>query len=153
MAKKPTPQDAQVIMKLYDLRREPELRKARDWWLTKFWPDTADDFMKIAGELGSQENNWLRQGGGYWGMAAALVSSGAVNRELFLQPAISGEMFFMFAKVRPFLPELREKLGDPQAFRGIEDVIMSNKWSRERIKFIEKRVAGAKARAQSLKSS
>jgi len=83
MAKKATPQDAQVIMKLYDLRREPELRKARDWWLTKFWPDTAEDFMKIAGELGSQENNWLRQVGGYWGMAAALVSSGAVSRDLF----------------------------------------------------------------------
>jgi len=153
MAKKATPQDAQIIMKLYDLRREPELRKARDWWLTKFWPDTAEDFMKIAGELGSQENNWLRQVGGYWGMAAALVSSGAVSRDLFLQPAISGEMFFMFAKVRPFLPELREKLGDAQAFRGIEEVVMSTKWSRERIKLIEKRVAGAKARAQSLKSS
>jgi hypothetical protein len=62
-------------------------------------------------------------------------------------------MFFMFAKVRPFLPELREKLGDAQAFRGIEEVVMSTKWSRERIKLIEKRVAGAKARAQSLKSS
>ena len=75
MAKKATPHDAQVIMKLYDLRREPELRKARNWWLTQFWPDTADDFMKIAGTLGSQENNWLRQVGGYWGMAAALVAS------------------------------------------------------------------------------
>jgi len=153
MAKKATAADAEVIMKLYDLRREPELRKARNWWLAQFWPDSADDFMKIAGELGSQENNWLRQVGGYWGMAAALVSSGAVNRDLFLQPAVSGEMFFIFAKVRPFLRELREKLGDPQAFRGIEDVIMSTKWSRERIKFIEKRVAGAKERAKAAKAS
>src|SRR5215467_3365122 len=153
MAKKATAADAEVIMKLYDLRREPELRKARNWWLAQFWPDSADDFMKIAVELGSQENNWLRQVGGYWGMAAALVSSGAVNRDLFLQPAVSGEMFFIFAKVRPFLRELREKLGDPQAFRGIEDVIMSTKWSRERIKFIEKRVAGAKERAKAAKAS
>lgn len=153
MAKKATPQDAQVIMKLYDLRRELELRKARNWWLTQFWPDTADDFMKIAGTLGSQENNWLRQVGGYWGMAAALVASGAVNRDLFLQPSISGEMFFIFAKVRPFLGDLREKLGDPLAFSGIEEVILSTKWSRERIKFIEKRVAGIKERANAAKSS
>lgn len=153
MAKKATPQDAQVIMKLYDLRREPELRKARNWWLTQFWPDTADDFMKIAGTLGSQENNWLRQVGGYWGMAAALVASGAVNRELFLQPSISGEMFFVFAKVRPFLSDLRDKLGDSHAFSGIEEVILSTKWSRERIKFIEKRVEGIKERAKAAKSS
>src|SRR5215467_2477311 len=130
MAKKATAADAEVIMKLYDLRREPELRKARNWWLAQFWPDSADDFMKIAGELGSQENNWLRQVGGYWGMACALVSSGAVNRDLFLKPANSGEMFFMFAKITPFLKEIREQLSDPHAFGDIEAVIMSNKWSK-----------------------
>jgi len=153
MARKATPQDAEVIMKLYDLRREPELRKARNWWLTQFWPDTADDFMKIAGTLGSQENNWLRQVGGYWGMAAALVASGAVNRELFLQPSVSGEMFFMFAKVQPFLGELREKLGDPEAMKNIENVILSTKWGKERLKFVLKRVATAKERARAQRSS
>ena len=153
MSKKATPQDAQVIMKLYDLRREPELRKARNWWLTQFWPDTADDFMKIAGDLGSQENNWLRQVGGYWGMAAALVASGAVNRDLFLQPAVSGEMFFIFAKVKPFLGELREKLGDPEALKNIEDVITSTKWGRDRLIFILKRVSAAKDRAKAAKAS
>src|SRR5215475_1123654 len=146
MAKKATPQDAQVIMKLYDLRREPELRKARNWWLTQFWPDSADDFMKIASALGTQENNWLRQAGGYWGMAAALVTSGAVNRDLFLQPSVSGEMFFMFAKVQPFIGELREKLGDPEALKNIESVIMSTKWGKDRLKFVLKRVATAKER-------
>lgn len=153
MAKKATAADAQVIMQLYDLRREAELRKARNWWITQFWPESADDFLKIAGAMGTQENNWLRQVGGYWGMACALVASGAVDRDLFLNPANSGEMFFMFAKVRPFLAEIREKLGDPQAFAGIEAVINSNKWSKERIKFIEKRVASIKERAKAAKSS
>lgn len=148
MPKKATASDAQIIMQLYDLRRESELRKARDWWITQFWPDTAEDFMKVAGQLGSQENNWLRQAGGYWSIAAALVTSGAVNRELFLQPAVSGEMFFMFAKVQPFLAELREKLGDPEALKNIEAVIMSTKWGRERFKLVLKRVAGAKERAK-----
>lgn len=152
MAKKPTPKDAELIMQLYDLRREPEMRKARNWWLTQFWPNTADDFMKIASTLGSQENNWLRQAGGYWGMAAEFVLSGALNQELFLRPAMSGEMFFLFAKIHPFLKELREKLGDPEAFRSIERVIHSTKWGRDRLQFVLKRVAMAKERAASAKA-
>ena len=141
MAKKPSAMDAQLILQLYDLRREPEIRKARHWWIADFWPKNADDFLKVAYALGTQENNWLRQVGGYWNMAAALVLQGALNEELFLRPAISGEMFFIYAKIHPFLKELREKLGDPEGFRDIDKVIMKTKWGRERLKFIEKRVA------------
>jgi hypothetical protein len=146
MGKKATAKDAQLIMQLYDLRREPEMRKARHWWLTEFWPTSAEEFMKIAMNLGSQENNWLRQVGGYWGMAAAFVESGAVDLDLFLQPAVSGEMFFVFAKVHPFLKELRQQLGDPEVFLNVEKVITSSKWGRERLKFILQRVATAKER-------
>ena len=61
MPKKPTVADAQLILQLYDLRREPEIRKARNWWLTEFWPANADDFIKVSGATGTQENAWLRQ--------------------------------------------------------------------------------------------
>jgi hypothetical protein len=132
--------DAQLILQLYDLRREPEMRKARHWWMTDFWPNNADDFMKVASAMGTQENNWLRQVGGYWNMVAALVLHGALNEDLFLRPAVSGEMFVILAKVHPFLKELREKIGDPEAFGDIEKVIMSTKWGRDRLKFILKRV-------------
>jgi hypothetical protein len=144
MAKKATGQDAELIMKLYDLRREPEMRKARNWWLTQFHPDSAEDFLKIAWTLGSQENNWLRQVGGYWGMAASFVEGGALNRELFLRPSVSGEMFFMFAKVHPFIKEIREKLDDREVFKNVEDVIKSTPWGRKRLAFVEKRIAMAK---------
>jgi hypothetical protein len=140
MSKKPTASDAQLIMQLYDLRREAEMRKARSWWLGEFWPQSADDFMKIAGAMGSQENNWLRQVGGYWSMAASFVLHGAVSEELFIQPAVSGEMVFVFAKVQPFLKELREKSGDPQLFGNIEKVITGSKFGRERLKLTLKRV-------------
>ncbi len=140
MAKKSGAREAQVILHLYDLRREPELRKARDWWMAQFWPASADDFMKVASAMGTQENTWLRQAGGYWGIAAALVLQGAVNEELFLRPAFSGEMFLMFAKVHPFLTELREKIGDPEAFADIEKVINNTKWGRDRLKFVLKRL-------------
>jgi hypothetical protein len=140
MPKKATASEAQVILELYSLRREPELRKARDWCLTKFWPASADDYIKIGMALGSQENAWLRQVGSYWGMAALLALHGAINPELFLQPALSGEMIFLFAKVQPFLKELREKLGDPQAFAAIEKVIAGSKFGRERLALTRKRV-------------
>jgi hypothetical protein len=140
MSKKPTAADAHLILKLYDLRREAEMRKARLWWLSEFWPENAEDFMKVAGNLGAQENNWLRQVGGYWSMAASFVLQGVLNEEMFLQPAVSGEMYFLLAKVHPFLNDLREKLGDPHLFGNIEKVVMRSKFGRERLKFTLKRV-------------
>ncbi|HKM67707.1 MAG TPA: hypothetical protein VJX70_11115 [Candidatus Acidoferrum sp.] len=140
MSKKASARDGELILKLYELRREAELRKARNWWLWEFVPRTADDFLKVANTPGTQENNWLRQGASYWGMAAALVRQGVLDEDLFLRPACSGEMFFLLAKVYPFLPELREKLGDPEAFLDVEKVVMGTKWGRERLKFILKRI-------------
>ncbi len=153
MAKKATAADAQLIMQLYDLRREAEMRKARNWWFTGFWPLNADDFTKVAFTPGTQENNWLRQVSGYWSMAAAFVLQGALNADLFLQPAVSGEMFIVFAKVQPFLKELREKTGDPHIFENIEKVIMSSKFGRERIKFIVKRVETMREKMTAAKAS
>jgi hypothetical protein len=152
MAKKATPQDAELIMKLYDLRREPELRKARDWWLTKFWPSSADEFVKTAMAMGTPENNWIRQVGSYWSMAASFVLSGALNADLFLQPACSGEMFFIFAKVHPFLAEARQKIGDPHLFKNIETVINSTKFGRDRLQFTLQRIASVKERMAAAKS-
>lgn len=140
MGKKASAKDAELILKLYELRREPELRKARNWWLWEFSPRNADDFLKVANAGGSQENNWLRQGASYWGMAASLVRQEVLDEELFLRPACSGEMFFIFAKVYPFLTELREKLGDPEVFQDVEKVVTGTKWGRERLKFILKRI-------------
>ena len=153
MAKKATASDAHLILELYDLRREAEMRKARSWWFTGFWPRTADDFMKIAYTPGSPENNWLRQVTGYWSMAASFVLHGALNTELFLQPAVSGEMFIVFAKVQPFLKELREKAGDPQMFATIEKVIMGSKYGRERLKFMLKRVEMMREKMAAAKAS
>jgi hypothetical protein len=153
MSKKATASDAQIVMQLYDLRREAEMRKARNWWFTTFWPRNADDFMKIAFTPGSQENNWLRQVSGYWSMAASFVLQGALNADLFLQPAVSGEMFILFAKVQPFLKELREKAGDPQLFGTIEKVILSSKYGRDRLKFMLNRVEMMREKMTAAKAS
>ena len=141
---KPTAADAELILKLYDLRREPELRKARNWWVVTFSPQSADDFMKISGVFGTPENNWLRQVLGYWGIASSLVNNGALNRELFLEPSFCGEMVLIYAKVKPFLKELREKMKNDQFLAGIESVIMSTTKSREFLKRMETNLAARK---------
>ncbi len=140
MDNKATTEQAQLILKLYDLRREPEMRKARNWWMTEFWPRNADDFVKVAQAPGTRENAWLRQVSGYWGIATSFVLQGVLAEDLFLVPGFSGEMFVMFAKVYPFLDELREKLGDPEVFVDLEKVVMRTKWGRNRLKFLIKRL-------------
>ena len=148
MPKKPTPADAELLLKLYDLRREAESRKARNWWLVEFWPDTADDVMKVAQAMGTQENNWLRQVAGYWELAASLVVHGTVNETLFLEPACSGEMFLIFAKLHPFLQDVREKMQNPRMLANVEKIIMKSKANQERLKALEQRLA---ARRQQMK--
>src|SRR5258708_18051843 len=140
MPKKPTTADAHLILELYDLRREAEMRKACKWWAGEFFPQTADDLMAVAFAMGSQENHWFRQVAGYWNMAASFVLLGVLNEDLFLQPACSGEMFLIFAKVHPFLKEWREKVGDPHLFLKIEKVVTHTKWGRDRLQVMLKRV-------------
>ena len=73
-------------------------------------------------------------------MAAALVLRGAINADLFLEGGISGEMVFVYAKVQPFLKEIREKMQMPSMFANIEKVIMQNKAGKERLKMISARI-------------
>ena len=152
MAKKPTLSDAHLILELYELRRESEMRKARNWWGGEFFPQSADHVMHVAFAAGAQENNWFRQVAGYWNMAASFVLLGALNEELFLQPSVSGEMFFVFAKVHPFIKEIREKLGDSEVFLNVEKVIKSTTWGRKRLEFVEKRIAVAKEKRAAAKA-
>jgi hypothetical protein len=140
MAKKPTVDDARLILELYDLKREAEMRKARQWWLTTFWPKDADEYIKVASAAGTQENNWLRQVISYWGIAASFVENGLLNEKLFFTTAFCGELFFIFAKVRPFLGEIREKTKNPELMVGLEKLITGSKLGRERFAKVEPRI-------------
>ncbi len=153
MAKKPTTSDAHLILELYDLRREAEMRKARNWWAGEFFPQNADDFLKVAWAMGTQENAWLRQVGGYWGIVTSFVLQGVLNEELFLQPGFSGELFLIYAKIHPFVKELREKLNDPEAFLNLEKAVTRTKWGRNRLQFMMKRVEIMRQKLAENKSS
>jgi hypothetical protein len=153
MPKKPTAADAQLICQLYDLRREAEMRKARNWWAGEFFPQSADDFLKVAWAMGTQENNWLRQVGGYWGMVASFVNTGVLNEQLFLAPGFSGEMFLIYAKVHPYIKDLREKLNDPNAWKDVETAVNRTKWGRDRLQFMIKRVEMMRERRKAASGS
>jgi len=145
MAKKPTHADAQLILQLYDLRREAEMRKARAWWVA-FDPRTADDFLKVARALGTQENSWLRQVSGYWGIVCSFVISGVLNEELFLAPGFSGELFLIYSKIHPIVKDLRRELKDPEFFLNVEKTVTRTKWGRNRLEFMIKRVESMRQR-------
>jgi hypothetical protein len=102
-----TPADAEIILKLYALRTEAEMRKARAWMTGEFWPATADEFFAVSSNAGDPHNAWLRQVLTYWEMAAAMVLHGAVSAELFVD--CNAEGFFLLAKFSSILDEIRER--------------------------------------------
>lgn len=143
MPKKPTPQDAQLIVELYDLRRENEMRKARAWF-AGWWPNSADEILKVLQGGGTQENAWFRQVSGYWDMVASFVLRGALNEELFVDSG--AEMWFTFAKLQPFLKEVRVKASSPHLYGRIENVATRTKDGRERMQMMAKRAESMRAR-------
>jgi hypothetical protein len=153
MAKKPTIADAQLIAQLYDLRREAEMRKARAWWAGEFFPQNVEDYLTVLWAMNTQENNWLRQVAGYWSMVASFVNQGALNEQLFLAPGFSGEMFLIYAKIHPFLKELRARLNDPNVWKDIETAITHTKWGRDRLQLMIKRVETMRQRRTEQKAS
>lgn len=106
-----TYEDATLILKLYDLRREEVLRKARHWMIFEFNPTTVEEISAIAQDYSKQENAYYRQVMSYWEMAASLVLHGAVKADLFLDS--NGEGLFLFAKFYPFREAIEAKSGRP----------------------------------------
>jgi hypothetical protein len=102
-----TPADAEIILKLYQLRTETVMREARAWIGGQFWPRTVEDFYAVYENPADPHNPWLRQVITYWEMAAALVLHGAVSAELFVD--CNGEGFFLLAKFSHILEAIREK--------------------------------------------
>jgi len=106
-----THNDAEIILKLYDLRREAVLRKARNWMVMEFSPKTAEEFMAVVSGPNTEENAYFRQVTSYWEMAASLVIHGAVKSDLFLDS--NGEGIYIFAKYHAFHEAYQTKMGRP----------------------------------------
>ena len=141
--------DADLILKLYDLRREKVMREARNWFFT-FNPTSAADYMEaIMGE----HSGYLRMVISYWDMAASLVNNGAVDEQMFNDA--NGEHVFIFAKIEPILEELRQQWNQPDMLKHFETLVRRIPDSdkkladiRERIKMIGAMIAERQAKAQ-----
>lgn len=112
-------ESAELILKLYELRREPVMRKARDWMAT-FFPESAQDIRQAMMNMETSAN--YRMVTSYWDMAASFVNHGAIDEEMFADA--HGEHIIVFAKIEPFLEEFRETSGNPNYLKNLEKLIM-----------------------------
>ena len=144
-----TPADAQAIMQLYDLRREPEMRKARNWYGTEFNPSSTDELMSYIIDMRSDSNRYFRMVTSYWEMAAGMVLHGAINEELFLET--QGEIFFVFAKLYPYLEGMREKMQAPEAMKKTETLLTKTEANKKRLQEFTQRIERFRAMAAAKK--
>jgi hypothetical protein len=135
---------AELILKLYELRRETVMREARNWFFA-FNPESFEDIQRaVMGE----HSAYLRMVTTYWDMACSFVNHGAVDAEMFNDA--NSEQVFVFAKLQPFIEQIRANNGNPNAFRNLEQAVTSMPNSEERLartREMSKRIAQARAAA------
>ena len=132
-------EEAGLILKLYELRREDTMRKARDWYFREFNPESMADFNNA---MFSEHSGHLRMVITYWDMAAALVNNGAIGLELFCDS--NGEYIGVFSKIEPLLGEIRAAYG-PQFAASFDKLIDATPDGR-------KRVAGAREQMKAIRA-
>lgn len=115
----PTYDDANLIIRLYEMRREEKLRQARDWFTRSFHFKSVEEYQKAC-PPGSQENAYARQVITYWEMVSSFISSGVLSDELFFQSGM--ELLLVYDRLRDFLPELRQMMKNPLVYRNLEMV-------------------------------
>jgi hypothetical protein len=141
----PTPyESSRLNLQLYELRREPILREARAWFLGEFNPETVEDLVRL---IGDERNASFRMVLGYWDMAASMVTTGAIDGNAFR--AAHGEVFLTFAKIHPFLAQMRTASGEPEFCKHLESVVLEAPDAEAIMKRRrDAAIAVAKARAQ-----
>ena len=122
-------ESADLVLKLYDLRREKKMRKARKW-IMDFAPKTADDYLLTV--MDPEVGPYLRMVTSYWEMAASLVNQECIDSDVF--NAANSEHFVVFAKIEPILAELRQKYDRPTLFSNLEQVIANAAGGPERLR-------------------
>jgi hypothetical protein len=111
---------AELILKLYEIRREAALRAARDYVGGEFKPKSVDDFVSLVKD-GGKPSGHILQVYGYWDMVAAFVVHGALDESLIFDTC--QEMYFQFEKIQPYLAGFREQMNLPEFLRSMETVV------------------------------
>jgi hypothetical protein len=109
--------DAELILKLYDMRREERMRAARAWFIANFAANSLSEALEKY-PLGSDHNAYYRMVGTYWDMAASFVVRGILHEELFFEN--SGEMLFVWERMKNFIADMRNVRKNPMLYRNLE---------------------------------
>ncbi len=118
MKEHPDNYDAELLLRLYDLRREAKLRQARAWYTREFqYVKSYEEFIAQC-PPGSENNAFFRMTISYWDMAASLVNNGLIKEELFFEN--TREFWIVWDKVRNLAPSLRQQFKDPTVWRNLE---------------------------------
>lgn len=117
METRPTHEQAQLHLQVYDLRREARLRQARDWFQQNFHAQTVEEAMRI-GAPGTEHGTFLGMVMGYWEQACALLNYGLLHEDLFFET--SGEFFGVWELLKPVVPQFREQFKDPNMLSNLE---------------------------------
>jgi hypothetical protein len=120
---------AELILKLYEIRRETALRAARDYVGGEFKPKSVDDFVSLVQD-GGKPSGHILQVYGYWDMVAAFVVHGALDESLIFDTC--QEMYFQFGKIQPYLAGFREQMNLPEFLRSMETVVAASQEKRTR---------------------
>jgi hypothetical protein len=140
--KKATPansiQQAELILHLYELRRETVMREARSYVGGAFMPASANEFLEIV-SAGGKPTAFVLQVYGYWDMVAAFVEHGALDATLVYNTC--QEMYFQYAKIQPYLAEFRKKMNLPEWLISVERLIEGSKAGRKRLATMQKNLA------------
>jgi hypothetical protein len=112
-------ESADLILKLYEMRRESVMREARNW-MVGFFPESAQDVVQAM--INPKTSAYYRMVTTYWDMAASFVINGAIEEKMFSDAA--GEHIIVFSKIEPFLQELREMTGNPNGLKSLETLVM-----------------------------
>jgi hypothetical protein len=142
-------QQAELILHLYELRRETVMREARSYIGGEFLPASAAEFLEIV-SAGGKHMAYVLQVYGYWDMVAAFVYHGALDAELVYNTC--QEMYFQYAKIQPYLAEFRRQMNLPEWLISVERLIDGSKPGRARLATMQKNLA-ALADARAAKAS
>ena len=122
MREHPDHHDAELLLRLYDLRREEKMRQARDWFAREFRAESEEEFAKRC-PPGSETNAFFRMVVSYWEMAAAIVNNGLIKQEFFFES--TGEFFGVWEKVKPLIESARANFKNPQLWKNLENLASS----------------------------
>jgi hypothetical protein len=134
-------ESATLLIRLYELRRDPTMREARGWYTSKFNPTSIDEVMQA---LAGPNSAHFRMVTSYWDMASSFVLNGAIDDKMFTDA--NGEHVIVYAKLEPFIGEYRNRMGNAAYLASLEKLVLQTPGVKDRLAGLRERFRAMAAR-------